>query len=39
MWDDENFDIDEATAYRNERIDELVTQVDEVNADEWLAIL
>jgi hypothetical protein len=39
MWDDENFDIAEAAAYRNERIDELVTQVNETNADEWLAIL
>jgi len=38
-WDDPNFDLHGEDAYRNQRLDELVSDVDETNAEEWLAIL
>ena len=38
-WDDQNFDLEREEAYREERIDELVAEVNEQNAEEWLAIL
>jgi ppGpp synthetase/RelA/SpoT-type nucleotidyltranferase len=39
MWEDHEFDYSETEAYRNERIDELVADVDRRNADEWFAII
>ena len=38
-WADQNFDLEGEEAYREERIDELVAEVNEQNAEEWLAIL
>ena len=39
MWESEDFDFTEADTYRKERIDELVAEVNEGNADEWFAII
>jgi hypothetical protein len=39
MWENENFDVAEADAYRKERIDELVAEVNEGNADEWFSVI
>jgi ppGpp synthetase/RelA/SpoT-type nucleotidyltranferase len=39
MWENENYDIAEEDAYRKERIDELVAEVNEGNADEWFATI
>ena len=39
MWESEDFDFSEADVYRKERIDELVAEVNEGNADEWFAII
>jgi ppGpp synthetase/RelA/SpoT-type nucleotidyltranferase len=38
-WDDQKFDLEGEEAYREDRIDELVAEVNEQNAEEWLAIL
>lgn len=38
-WDNESFDYSEEEAYRKERIDELVAEVNADNADEWFAII
>ena len=38
-WDDDNFDPAEEDAYRKERIDELVAQVNAQNSDEWFVII
>ncbi len=39
MWENEDFDVVEMDAYRKDRIDELVAEVNEGNADEWFAII
>lgn len=39
MWEDENSDPAEEDAYRQERIDEFVAEVNDTNADEWFAII
>ena len=38
-WDDPNFDLEGEDAYREQRIDELVADVTEANAEEWFAML
>jgi hypothetical protein len=38
-WENVDFDVDGEQAYREERIQELVEEVREESADEWLAIL
>jgi hypothetical protein len=39
MWEDHEFDYTETEAYRNERIDELVAEIEWKNADEWFGII
>jgi ppGpp synthetase/RelA/SpoT-type nucleotidyltranferase len=39
MWENHEFDYAETEAYRKERIDELVADVNWRNADEWFAII
>jgi len=39
MWENENFDVADEEAYRYERIDELVAEVNDENADEWYVII
>lgn len=39
MWESEEFDIAEEDAYRKERIDELVAEVNASNADEWFSTI
>ena len=38
-WDDPNFHYEQETAYRQERIDEFVAEVNDANAQEWYAII
>ena len=38
-WEDQNFELEAEEAYREEQIDELVADVNEQNAEEWLAML
>jgi ppGpp synthetase/RelA/SpoT-type nucleotidyltranferase len=38
-WDVPDFDLEEEAAYREERIDEFVAEVNEGNAEEWFAII
>jgi hypothetical protein len=38
-WEDAEFDVEGQDAYRGQRIGELVNEVTEESADEWLAIL
>ncbi len=38
-WDDPNFGYQQAQAYREQRIDEFVVEVNETNVDEWFAII
>jgi ppGpp synthetase/RelA/SpoT-type nucleotidyltranferase len=38
-WDDGDFDYRQKETYRNERIDELVAEVNAENADEWFGII
>jgi ppGpp synthetase/RelA/SpoT-type nucleotidyltranferase len=38
-WNNPDFDLKGEGAYRERRIEELVAEVDEANADEWFAIL
>jgi ppGpp synthetase/RelA/SpoT-type nucleotidyltranferase len=39
MWENEEFDFAEVDTYRKARIDELVAEVNDENADEWFAII
>jgi ppGpp synthetase/RelA/SpoT-type nucleotidyltranferase len=38
-WDNPDFDLAEEDAYREQRLDELVAEVNEANAEEWFSIL
>jgi len=38
-WDDPEFHYEQETAYRQERIEEFVAEVNETNAEEWFAII
>jgi ppGpp synthetase/RelA/SpoT-type nucleotidyltranferase len=38
-WDDPNFGYQQAEAYREQRINEFVAEVNEVNSEEWFAII
>ena len=38
-WDDPEFSYEQETAYRHERIDEFVAEINNANAQEWYAII
>lgn len=38
-WDDLEFGYEQETAYREQRIDEFVAEINETNAQEWFAII